>query len=346
MQDRLRTVLPDVLDELKNAGPDYDYPNELSLNAFIGSKTDDYIDLQHKVIKTPIEFVSEWLKGLRTSLKLPFCEPRHRVMIKLLKGKYPHFKSYWNIFLQRSFLKHYDELYKNRPKVDESEYWFGETSDAFGLLVTPRYAKGKWENDKSEIRHFKWPYWTISHVLGAGLCYMGENKRRTFSNIDDYLQFFRDMVRRTSSKYQLQIADEYISYVHDRANPESTPLLVPELQYDPDKVKHEHRLDFLIINPYDMSKFGCEISPWSTHGKLSGRDKKLSELNEDAKKHFEREMEKHKKYWRKYGINFVTYTDKDLVDISSIWKEIRNHLDIMPPNDQLELSLITEILSQ
>ena len=116
--------------------------------------------------------------------------------------------------------------YKQKPKLDESEYWFGNNDDEFGLLVTPRFSTEQWENDNSEIRHFKKPYWTIAHVMETGLCYMGEKRVRTFTTIEDYLQFFRDMVRRTKSMYQLDVADRYIEFVSTSNDPLSVPLLL------------------------------------------------------------------------------------------------------------------------
>jgi len=152
-------------------------------------------------------------------------------------------------------------------------------------------------------------------------------------------------VRRTGSTYQLDIADKYIDYVKNHESPLSVPVLIPELRYDPFKNKHEHRLDYLIINPWNMSKVGFELSPWSTHGKLTGANRKLKEYNDDAKENFEKEMNKHKKYWRKYNINYVTYTDVDLADINSVWTEIEKYLENSSGPEQLELQLITELLT-
>ncbi|OEZ90868.1 hypothetical protein JAB8_17930 [Janthinobacterium sp. HH106] len=323
------------------------YCNELSLNAFIGSKTDDYIELKNEIIKSPMEYQSKWLKGLKRCVvksAITGTEPRHGKIHGLLTGNNPNFKKYVALFLEGSFLKHYDEHYKQKPKLDESEYWFGNNDDEFGLLVTPRFSGGNWENDKSEIRHFKHPYWTLSHVLETGVCYMGEEKMRTFSKLSDYLQFFRDLVRRTKSKYQLDIADRYIAYVETHSLPLSVPMLIPEIRYDPFKTKHEHRLDFLIINPWNLEKYGFEFSPWSTHGKLTGAKRTMSEYNADAKANFEKEMTKHKKYWRKFGVTYIVYTDQDLADMDAIWDEMKRHLEILGQPDQLELALLSELL--
>lgn len=343
---RRREMLPNVFAELVEAGYEY-YAREDSLNAFIGSKADDYLNLKEDLIKTPMEYKSKWLRGLKKHAERALKwgnESSHAKMYQLLKGTNPAFKKYVDLFLEGSFLKHYEEHYKNKPKVDECEYWFGNNDDEFGLLVTPRYAKGRWENDQSEIRHFRHPYWTLSHVMVTGLCYMNENLIRTFSTLEDFLQFFRDMVRRTKSPYQLELADKYISYVTAHEAPLSVPLLIPELRYDPLKKRHEHRLDFTIINPWTMSKTGFEVSPSSSHGTLKGKKKTLKELSADVQAWFEKEMKKHKDYWRKYGINYVVYTDSDLENIQVIWLEMKNHLESYEAPDQLELQLMNELL--
>lgn len=342
IQVQRRALQSKVFAELA-AVEDGKYCNEASLNAFIGSKTNDYIKLTEAVINSPLEYKSKWIVGLKKMAALPGSGPRHRRMHALMGGNYPNFKRYVSLFLEGSFLKHYEEHYKIKPKIEESEYWFGNNDDVFGLLVTPRFAHGGWENDRSEIRHFSHPYWTLSHLMATGLCYMGEKKTRTFTRLSDYLQFFRDLVRRTKSEYQLEIADRYISYVESHAEPLSVPMLIPELRYDPLKVKHEHRLDFLIVNPWSMEKSGFEFSPWSSHGQLSGARRPMAAYNREAKENFEREMEKHKKYWRKFGITYVTYTDADLKDMNAVWVEIRKHLEIADAPDQLELAILGEL---
>ena len=332
-----------VFYEIKHIYPQYNTENKL--NAFIGSKTGEYLNLHNDVIKTPLEYQSLWIKGFLKESKKKYPSARHKRMNDLLTGDYPYFKKYVYKFLERSFLKHYEELYKVRPKIDESEYWFGNNNDEFGLLVTPRYNQ-IWENDKSEIRHFKFPYWTISHVLETGLCYMGEDRVRNFNDVTSYLSFFRDIVRRTNSIYQLKIADKYIEFVESQNSKDDIPLMIPELRYDPFKRAHKYRLDYLIINPWDMSKIGFEFSPWSSHGKLHGKYKKLRELDNDAKTNYEREMDKHKKYWRKYGIIYITYTDNDLKDLNSIWLEMKKFLTLSPPDEQLEFDFLQQLYAK
>lgn len=347
LKERRRALQPKVFAELQDY-EDGAYCNEASLNALIGGKSAEYINVREVVIRTPMEYASLWMSGLKVKAAKSAgtgSNPRHERMLKLIDGPYPMFKKYANLFLTSSFLKHYEEHHKVKPKIDESAYWFGNNSDEFGLLVTPRFVDGQWENDKSEIRHFKHPYWTLSHVMETGLRYMGKDMERTFSELSDYLQFFHDMVQRTRSPYQLEIANRYIAYTKGHSTPLSVPLLIPELRYDPFKVKHQHRLDFLIINPWSMEKIGFEFSPWSTHGELTGAKRPMKELNEEARSNWEREMRKHKRYWREYGINYITYTDEDLADMSAIWDEIRSHLEEGKEMAQLELALLEDLLA-
>ena len=350
LKKKRRVILADVIKEI-NSIQNGKYSSELSLNALIGSKAGNYIDLKEAVIKTPWDYKNQWLKGHKMAYDNSVqtnTEPRHIIMHTLLSGSFPLFRKYLSNFLESSFLKHYEEHYKKKPKISECEYWFGNNSDEFGILVTPRYVNKIWENDKSEIRHFSKPYWTIGHILETGLCYMNEDLIRDFSGLNEYLQFFRDMVRRSKSSYQLDIADRYINYVSNHLDPSSVPLLIPELRYDPFKNKHEHRLDYLIINPWTMTKTGFEFSPSSTHSnisgtKKSGEKKTLKEINEEVSENFEYEMEKQKKYWRKYGITYVVYTDKDLSDMDRIWMEIKTHLENLEIVEQLELQLFAEL---
>ncbi len=321
--------------------------NEKSLNAYIGSKAGVYIDQKHEVIKSPTEYMNLWIEGLTEKLNTLDSDLifPHKVLYDIISGeKFPYFKKYLSNFLECSFLKHYDEHYKVKPTIKESEYWFGNNSDEFGFLISPRFVDDSWENDKSEIRHFKQPYWTLGHALETGFCYMNQNDQRTFSTLVDLLQFLYDLVRRTGSKYQISIYSKYIDYVKNHGTPESIPVLIPELRYDPFKKKHKYRLDFLIINPWSMDKIGFEISPSSTHMKLKGKNKNLTELEKDAYLQYEKEMIKHKKYWSKYNINYITFTDTDLNNLDNVWANINNYLSIDSKAVQLNFSLLNALL--
>jgi hypothetical protein len=213
----------------------------------------------------------------------------------------------------------------------------------YGLLVTPRFANGDWENDKSEARDFKPGYWTIGHVLETGLVIPGKNKRMMFADVDAYLDFFENvLVRHSKSAYQIAIAERYRDYVEAAADPLAAPLLIPELRYEGRAIKHTYRLDFCVIDPVTMQKTGFELSPWSSHGELTATaGKSQKEINAEASANFDKEMKKHKQYYKKYGIFGLIYTDADLVDIDGIFADIEDCLNPKAVNSQLNFHLLS-----
>jgi hypothetical protein len=287
MQVELRTMLPKVLQETE-------FTREDSLNATIGHKTNFVIDLKNEIINSPEHYVALWTEGFKEILD-EGDDPSFTWLFRQVK-KSPALKKYLDTFLRRSYLKHYDELYKKRPQVEEAEVWIGENHADYGLLVSPRFAKGQWENDKSEIRHFPHRYFSVGHVLATGLVIPGEKEIYSLDDVEAYLRFFKNvLVRKTASPHQKTIAALYCDFVHASDDPESIPLLIPEFRYEGRETKHKYRLDFCIIDPDTMDKVGFELSPWSTHGKLSTIGKTQKQINEEAKANFEKEMAKHKR---------------------------------------------------
>ena len=239
--------------------------NEPSLNAKIGSKADVFFDLKHDVIHSQEEYVNKWLQGFIAAVKEGDSNAIDWIDRSLRRSD--AFKKYLLLFLKRSYLKHFEELSKIRPKVAHSEIWIGQTNADYGLLVTPRFVDDVWENDKSEIRAFKHGYFTIGHVVSTGLVIPNKNRVMSFQNADDYLDFFLDTLVRTSgSKYEYEIAELYCDFARDQESILDVPMLIPEFRYLGRKKKHKYRLDFLIINPFLLSRVGFELSPWSTHG--------------------------------------------------------------------------------
>jgi hypothetical protein len=310
---QLRELLEDVLE-------DTGFDTEASLNATIGSKHDEFFDLKHDVIPNHEAFMMKWLEGLK---KASIHDGGSSLQMWKWLKKYPSFKEYLLLFLKRSYLKRYDELSKNRPDVSDSILWIGQENANYGLLVTPRFVDGQWENDKSEIRAFPKPYFTIGHVLETGLVIPGKNKRFKFGDIDQYLLFFsHTLVRASGSPYELELAEHYCEFVTSQAEPENVPLLIPEYRYGGLAKKHEYRLDLLVINPYTMDKIGFELSPWSTHGylkKIGGLTQ--AKINEMAKDNFEKEMTKHRLFFKKRNIYCLIYTDKMLKDTEKLFDE-------------------------
>lgn len=336
IKTELRSLLPSVL-------RDTGLKSEASLNAKIGSKNDEFFDLKNEVINTPEEFKNKWLKGLKARIN-SHHSPNHEWILTAAKT-HVSFKKYLLLFLERSYLNHFESLSKNRPDPSQSELWIGQTNANYGLLVTPRFKNGEWENDKSEIREFKQGYWTIGHVMETGLVIPHKNKIFTFSDVEQYLLFFTDtLVRNSGSEYEYQIAEHYADFVRNSENQLDVPLLIPEFRYLGLEKKHIFRLDFLIINPYTFRKVGFELSPWSTHGYL----RKIKELtqkdvNKMAQDNFEKEMKKHRSYFKKHDIITLIYTDDQLKDCKNLFdEEIAIHLEPEKPTTQLSFEIMEE----
>jgi hypothetical protein len=170
--------------------------DEKQVNAVLGSKNDEFFDLKNDVINSQEEFVSRWLEGLKRGAKSSEGGSVHWIW-KML-GKEEAFREYTILFLKRSYLNHFDELSKNRPEVDSAEIWIGQENASYGLLVSPRFRNCQWENDKSEIRAFTEAYWSIGHVLRTGLVVPHKEEVITFKNVNEYLNFFLNVLVRNS----------------------------------------------------------------------------------------------------------------------------------------------------
>jgi hypothetical protein len=321
MKERLRKLLPAVLNETG-------IESEPSLNAKIGSKADQFIDLKNEVIHSPEHYASLYLERFESARAKGFRGTSLDDLYDKISRSKPA-QEYLMLFLERSYLKHYDELSKKRPTVREAEIWIGQNSADYGLLVAPRFAKGDWENDKSEIRHFKPRYWTIGHVLEKGFVVPGRKSKITFPDIDSYLNFFENViVRHSKSQYQMDIAARYCDYVRAASEPLNVPLLIPELRYEGRTARHKYRLDFCVIDPITMEKTGFELSPWSSHSELKGtKGKSQKVINAEARANFDREMKKHKDYYRNHGIFSLIYTDLDLADMDGIFEDVKECLE-------------------
>lgn len=337
MKDQLRGLLPKVLSETGIS-------SESSLNALIGGKAAEYIDLHHELILSADAYVNSYLHGFKKALSAPgVFVNNHRKNYELFKYS-PSAQEYFLLFLRRAFLKHYEELSRVRPHLDSSQIWIGQNNADYGLFITPRWNKVReeWENDRSEIRHFPKDYWTIGHVLKTGLVVPGDRDKIEFSNINQYLSFFKSvLVRASASPHEREIATRYVDFVKAAVEPERVPLLIPEFRYDGKVAKHKYRLDFTIIDPYTMQKIGYELSPWSTHGYLSKlKGLTQAQINEMAKGNFEKEMDKHRSFFKKHDIYGLIYTDKQLADIDIVFSDMKKYLSPIDTVVQLDFDLM------
>lgn len=343
LTNRIKDLQPVVL-ELTG------YFNEQSLNGTYGGKYAIYIDIKNEVIDTPEQFIILYYSGFLKVLEElgELARPGNAYVDAFLYFReYKEVREWLNLFLKRTYLRNYEALSKVKPTVEQAVMWIGQENASYGLLVTPRFKEGQWENDESEIRHFKPQYWTINHILKTGLVIPFEDDKIVFNDIDGYLSFFRNiLVRNSGSPHEKEIAKRYCDFIRNSDEPGNAPLLIPELRYGGISKKHEYRLDFTIINPFNMGKVGFELSPWSTHGALIGTKGKTQKvINEEAKANFEKENRKLKSYFRKFGVTILVYTDSDLENYDSIFEEIVKYLSPNQSSKQLEFQVIEDLLA-
>lgn len=341
--EQLRTLFPAVQNETG-------VTDLLSWHGKIGGKYADYIDIKNEVIYSEEQFAALYLEGFkRKFLEIEAAGEITRnefVTFNLLRHS-PSAKEYLYIFLKRTYLRYYESLSKKRPLVEEAEIWIGQNKADYGLLVTPRFRNGQWENDKSEIRRFPKMYWSIGHIMTTGLVIPGRDERIQFHDIDQCLTFLRNvLVRQTGSVHQLDIYDKYVAYVKRQENPETIPLLIPEFRYGGREIHHDYRLDFTIIDPIELDRYGFEFSPWSTHGYIRNTKKmSAAEINAIAKSNFEDEMKKHKDFFRRHDVHIQIYTDSDLADKDRLFSEILAYIRPQQRSIQLKLHILDDIFS-
>lgn len=320
------------------------FETQFSLHGKIGGKHAHYIDIKNEVIVSPEHFIMLWLEGFRKKIEsLSYPGGAEYETYSLLR-KYKVFQEYLYLFLQRTYWRNYEALSKKRPTVDEAEVYIGQNNADYGLLITPRFKNGAWENDKSEVRHFKKKYWTIGHVLETGFVVPGKDQTMPFESIEAYLNFFLNvLVRNSGSEYEYKLAEMYCDFVRESATPEDIPLMIPEFRYNGIEKKHKHRLDFTIIDQPDLNKIGFELSPWSSHGHIpKTKEKSNKEINQIASSNFEREMTKHKDYFKRHGIFALIYTDSDLQKLELIFADMKKYLELRTSGQQLKLQILDE----
>lgn len=336
----LKRLLPIVLIKTK-------INNEHSLHGKFGSKYAEYIDLKNAVIHSPEHFISLYFEGFESFLENQASPTsKHFDNYRLFK-KYKILREYLYVFFQRTYLRNYEALSKKRPLIEDAEIYIGQNNANYGLLITPRFKRGKWENDKSEIRHFPYKYWSIGHVLETGLVIPNKNQKIEFNSVKEYLTFFNNViVRNSGSKHEYKLAKLYCDFVENSDNPNNVPLLIPELRYDGIQNKHIYRLDFCVIDPYELTKVGFELSPWSTHGYLR-KTKQLTqkEINNLARDNFQNEMKKHRSFFNKYGIIVLIYTDDNLKDCKILFQSIQKYLSPKKIGQQLKFHILDKYFS-
>lgn len=324
---KLKELQPEILNETG-------FKNEAALHGYLGGKNKNILNLETGVYFSEELFISEWLKGLDECSKTS-CLTGDFVGLKRKIKNNVNFRNYTFLFLRRMFLKNYESYTRNKPSFDKSYYWIGLNNCDYGLFVSPRFKQNKWENDKSEIRKTKFEYWTIGHILQTGLTLPNINEKMNFHNLEDLLSFYtKVLVRSTGSKYQKEIGEYYCDYVRTTENYKEVLFLFPELRFLGKAIKHKYRLDFSIINEAEQKRIGFEISPWSSHGQLSGiKNKTQKEVNEEAAFNNYKDNHKSIEYFSEYNITCLTFSGNDLNNIKALFDDyIKPYLKIESDN--------------
>ena len=135
---------------------------QMSLNAKIGGKHKLYFNITDRVISSADDFVSCWLDGIVNYIRTVdkgYEESRAAYQFQQLLSSDPELLEYAVTFLKRTYWRNCYALAKKRPAEKEATIWIGQKNAEYGLLITPRFKRGEWENDVSEIRHFRPAYW-------------------------------------------------------------------------------------------------------------------------------------------------------------------------------------------
>ncbi|WP_420575677.1 hypothetical protein [Ekhidna sp.] len=340
LTSQLNKLLPTVLSKTG-------FSSIHSLNAKIGGKHRHYLDIRNAVVYSPDHFASLWLDGFKTIVdehKANSQFTRSEYLTYQLLKAHKEFQEYLFLFLKRTYIRYADSLSKKKPPIEDSEVWIGQNNANYGLLITPRFVNGSWENDASEIRHFEPKYWSIGHVIKTGLCVPNSPNKIVFNDIEQYLTFFLNViVRNSGSTYEYQIAQKYCDYVRSSDNPENLALIIPEFRYEGIDVQHKYRLDFSIIESSELNKIGFELSPWSTHGYIS-KTKQMTqkEINDAAQDNFNKEMKKHKDFFKKHGIFTLIYTDNDLKNLDGIFDDMKRYIEPKTVGKQMKFHIFNE----
>lgn len=331
-----------------------------SFHAMMGSNNNTYVDSVNSVFLDPNDFISRWLEGLTEKVKqrakektlkprVNFGVNREYFLMHALQDTI--LREYLFLFLARNFYRNFKERIRSKPDESLWSIWFGGGNLVWGLLISPEMRNDDWAIDKSEIRRSDFNFWTIRHVMKTGLIDPESKEPIKFNKPDDFIQFYRSVLKRVSnSLYEKAIAERYIEYLKKSLAPYEEPFLIPELRYAGKESKHKYRLDYTILNPYTMELVGFEISPASTHMSVPKiRDVKKVDMNRDLSEQWKKEMDKRNDYFSKFGITTITFTDEDLKDIDACFDIIAKYLSArgMPKNSLIgTLDKVNDLFSE
>ncbi|TDP60653.1 topoisomerase II [Roseateles toxinivorans] len=307
----------------------------LSFHAHIGMYNNTFVDSVRTRFGGPEEFIAKWVHGLHASLDALRANGKTsyqgrlygaEVVLRCLQDDV--LRKYTLTFLERNFYRNYIERTRHKPDDALWSVWFGAGNLSWGLVIAPALRNNEWTNDKSQMRRERYTYWTIEHVLAAGLIDPDSPNPMRFDSLPQFVTFYRSVLKRVSvSPYEQAISDRYLDYLSSSRTPLAEPLLIPEFRYAGKEKKHEFRLDFTVLNGHTLDLTGFEISPASTHVSVKkAGEKTQTQLNAELREAWEHEMKKRNDYFQKFGVSVVTFTDSHLTDIDACFDVIRERL--------------------
>jgi hypothetical protein len=312
--------------------------NTQKFHGRIGNRNTTFVDSVRLQFSDPYDFLSQWLNGLITKVESVEEEQKRKYNGHVYQNSSAHellryvqdpiVRDYIFNFLVRNFYREFIPRTRAKPNEILWRLWFGDNKLIWGLIIAPAYRDNGWTNDKSEIRRADYSYWTVGHVLKTGLIDPTSSKTITWSNVGQFIDFYRSVLKRLSNPtYEQGIAERYIRYLQKSSSIYDEPFLIPELRYAGLEKEHKYRLDFAVLNSHVMKSTGFELSPASTHQSVSGiRNKNQQEINQDLAKQWKKEMDKRNDYFDSFGISIVTFTGDDLQDLDSCFLRIEHYL--------------------
>lgn len=337
LTERLKELQPEALErasEIKEKNLSVQ-----SLHAYIGKNNMVFVDSVRTQFSNPNDFLARWTNGLMQAIQKIEQAQREKYhgntyqttsehdLVRFLQDE--TLRDYTFTFLTRNFYRNFIERTRAKPSDILWSLWFGNNNLTWGLAIAPAFRKGVWTNDKSEMRRANYGYWTIGHVLETGLLDPASSEPIKWGSLAEFLAFYRSVLKRVSNSiYEKAIADQYIAYVAESADPNSEPFLIPELRYAGVEAKHQYRLDYAVLNSHTMQFVGFELSPQSTHYSIDGLKKKTqAAVNNDLVEQWNKEMKKRNDYFKTYKIPVITFTDNHLANMAECFAEIKKFLE-------------------
>lgn len=297
-----------------------------SLHGTIGGKNNQFADIINTQFSDPREFIATWLKGFIDYVG----NYRYSPLRNLLKDL--EFRNYTFTFLERNFYRNLVERTRYKPVQNLWSIWFGSGNLTWGLIIAPSFRGSGWTNDVSEIRRAPYMYWTIGHIMKTGLIDPESKTPIMFDSHKNLLTFYSSVLKRVSNSiYEKRFCELYLEYLENSEFPDNEPFLIPEFRYAGLEKKHEHRLDFTILNSHTKELIGIELSPNSTHMAISGIKNKLQkDVNAEISVKWDKEMKKRNDYFSQFDITTLTFSDENLKDVDKCFEEIKKYLSNRP----------------